>query len=360
MRIKISEPLIGEEEIKSVREVLLSGNLAQGEKVREFEEGFARFIGVRYAVATNSGTSAIHTALLAHGIGRGDEVITPAFTFASPINCILFCGARPVFVDINPESFNIDADKIEEKISRKTKAIVPTHLYGQPADMDKIMEIAEKNGLVVIEDACQAHGAEFRGKRVGSFGTGCFSFYATKNITTGEGGMITTDDEEIAMKARLLRNQGMDRRYHHKIIGYNYRMNEIQAAIGLEQLKRIEECNMRRIRNAEFLTENLLDIPNIVTPKVLPDRKHVFHAYTLRAKLGRDRIVSELNKKGVESLVYYPIPVYRQEAYADLHFDIHLPVTEKVSQEIFSVPVHPKLEKKDLDRIVSEIRTVVK
>ena len=356
--IRISEPSLGEDELKAVREVLESGQLAQGPRVAEFEEKFARFAGTKHAVATSNGTTAIHLSLLANGIGPQDEVLTSSFTFASPINCILFCGAKPVFVDIG-EDFNMDPSRIEDAITPKTKAIMPTHLYGQMADMKAIMEIAEKRGLVVIEDACQAHGAEFNGKRAGSFGTGCFSFYATKNMTTGEGGMVTTDDAGVADKVRLLRQHGMAKRYNHNLIGYNYRMTEIEAAMGLVQLKKLPGMNSSREKNAGFLTEKLWD-SGLILPEALPGRKHVWHAYTVRALDGkRDRFVEGLNSKGVQSIIYYPLPVHRQAAYEKMGFSAELPFTDRISEEIFSLPVHPGLTEENLGEIASKVESLV-
>ncbi|MBM4431649.1 MAG: DegT/DnrJ/EryC1/StrS family aminotransferase, partial [Chloroflexi bacterium] len=248
--IPIARPVIGEEEKQAVLAVLESGMLAQGQQVRAFEEAFAEYCGVKYAVATSSGTTALHTALLAHGVGPGDEVITTPFTFIASANSILFTGARPVFVDIEEDSYNINPTLIEEKITSRTKAILPVHLYGNPCDLEAIMTIADRHGLIVIEDACQAHGASVHGKKVGSFSTGCFSFYPTKNITTAEGGMITTDDDAVAERARLIRQHGMRKRYYHEVLGYNFRLTDIQAAIGLAQLGKLPEWTAKRIANA--------------------------------------------------------------------------------------------------------------
>lgn len=354
--ISISKPFFDNEEINAVKEVLKSGIIAQGPKVEEFEKKFASYIGTKYAIATNNGTTAAHTSLLAHGIGKGDEVITTSFTFISPVNCILFSGAKPVFVDIG-EDFNINPDEVEKSITNKTKAIIVTHLYGNPADMKKIIDIAERYNLIVIEDACQAHGAEFAGKKVGSFGTGFFSFYATKNITTGEGGIITTNDSKVVEKAKLIRQHGMKTRYHHEIFGYNYKMTDIQAAIGLVQLKKLDKINMKRTQNANFFNQKLKDIPDIITPKKFPKRKHVWHAYTLRTKngLSRDKIVKHLNKNEIQTLIYYPIPVHKQKIY-EKYSNIKLPMTEKISNEVFSIPVHPSLTSDDLGKIIKTIR----
>ncbi len=351
--ISIAQPMIGEEEKRAVLAVLESGMLAQGPRVQAFEEAFARYCGVKYAVATSSGTTALHVALLAHGIGPGDEVITTPFTFIASANSILYVGARPIFVDIDPVTFNIRPDLLEDAITPRTKAIMPVHLFGLPADMDPIMEIAERHGLVVIEDACQAHGAEYDGKRVGSFGTGCFSFYPTKNITTGEGGMITTNDERIAEKCRIIRQHGMRRRYYHDELGFNFRMTDVHAAIGLAQLEKLERFNEMRIANARYLSEHLRGVG---VPTVPERRRHVFHQYTLRVPDGRrDNVLEGLKERGIGAVVYYPVPVHQQPFYKSMGYDVVLPEAERASQEVFSLPVHPGLSRADLERIVEAV-----
>jgi len=350
--IPIAKPIIGDEEKEAVLEVLNSGIIAQGPRVREFELAFSEFTGTEFAIAVNSGTAALHMALLAHDIGKGDEVITTPFTFISTSNSILFTGARPVFVDIEEETFNIDPDRIQERITGKTRALLPVHLYGHPADMKAIMEIAEDHKLLVIEDACQAHGAEFNGKRVGSFGTGCFSFYPTKNMTTSEGGMITTDDKRIAEKARMLRDHGSRERYIHEILGFNLRMTDISAAIGLCQLRKLPEFNRRRVENAQTLNR-LIHNESIITPRVRENCKHVFHQYTIRVTDDRDRIVSILNEKGIGTGIYYPIPIHRQKLYKDLGYNETLPVSERLANEVISLPIHPSVTMENLEYISS-------
>lgn len=350
--IPIAKPIIGDEEKEAVLEVLNSGIIAQGPRVREFELAFSEFTGTEFAIAVNSGTAALHMALLAHDIGKGDEVITTPFTFIATSNSILFTGARPVFVDIEEETFNIDPDRIQERITGKTRALLPVHLYGHPADMKAIMEIAEDHKLLVIEDACQAHGAEFNGKRVGSFGTGCFSFYPTKNMTTSEGGMITTDDKRIAEKARMLRDHGSRERYIHEILGFNLRMTDISAAIGLCQLRKLPEFNRRRVENAQTLNR-LIHNESIITPKVRENCKHVFHQYTIRVTDDRDRIVSILNEKGIGTGIYYPIPIHRQTLYKDLGYNETLPVSERLANEVISLPIHPSVTMGNLEYISS-------
>ena len=360
--IPIAKPVTGEDEISAVTAVLRSGILAQGKKVEEFEEAFARFVGTRYAVAVNSGTAALHISLLAHGIREGDEVITSPFTFIASANCILFASARPVFADIEKDSFNIAPDEIAGRITPRTKAIMPVHLYGQPCDMKRIMQIAQDHGLIIVEDACQAHGAEYEGKKAGSFGTGCFSFYPTKNMTTGEGGMITTNDEDIAQKARMIRTHGQKERYFNEILGYNYRMTDIAAAIGLCQLQRLEDFNNRRISNAKFLTERLSRIKGLIPPQVRPNAKHVFHQYTVRITadfaISRDQLRNKLLDKGIGTEVYYPLPVHKQAFYQRLGYTDHLPSSEKAAAEVLSLPVHPSLTKEDLENIVRAIQDI--
>jgi len=307
---------------------------------------------VKHAVATSSGTSALLTALLAHRIGIGDEVITTPFTFIASANSILFTGARPVFADIEENSYNIDPDLVEKKVTQHTKAILPVHLYGNPCDMERIMELADRYGLVVIEDACQAHGASIDGKRVGSFGTGCFSFYPSKNMTTGEGGMITTDDDGIAERVRLIRNHGQSQLYHHESPGYNFRMTELQAALGLVQLEKLPEWTRRRIDNARYLNEAL---SNVITPRVKDGYVHVYHQYTIRVRGDRDEAQQQLTTGGIGARVYYPLPVHRQPLYRQLGFNDSLPASERISQEVLSIPVHPGLTQGELDEIVREV-----
>ena len=358
--IPIAKPLIGKEEKDAVQAVMDSGVIAQGPRVKEFEEKFAKYVGAEYAVATSSGTTALHIALLANGVGPGDEVITTAFTFIASANVILFCGAKPVFADIG-EDYNINPEGIAQKITPKTKAMLPVHLYGQPADMRAIMDLAQEHGIKVVEDACQSHGAEYRRKRVGSFSTGCFSFYPTKNMTTSEGGIVTTIHKDVFDRCNLLRAHGMPVRYHHDSLGFNFRLTDIAAAIGLEQLKKLEGFNEARIRNAKLLTKGLSEIEGIVTPRIYPERRHVFHQYTIRLHgfpLTRDDVIKKLNEAQVGSMVYYPIPVHKQKLYRDLGYRDAIPVTEQFSAEVLSLPVHPSVTESDVDRIVSAFRSM--
>jgi perosamine synthetase len=352
--IPISKPYIGETEKQAVMEVLESGMLVQGPRVAGLEEKFASIGGARFAIATSSGTTALHIALLAHGIGQGDEVITTPFTFMASVSSILYTGARPVFVDIEEETFNINPDLIEKAITPKTKAIMPVHLYGYPCNMDTIMTVAWKYNLAVIEDACQAVGAEYQGQRVGSFGIGCFSLYATKNIMSGEGGMITTNDEAYAQLCRMIRNHGMQRRYYHEMIGYNFRLSDLHAAIGLAQVERLDGFTEKRRQNAAYFNNH---ITGAVIPQVREGYKHVWHQYTIRVP-GRDRdaAVKYLADAGVGTGVFYPVPANRQKPLAALGYgDLSLPVTDKLVQEVISLPVHPLLSQQDLETIVAEV-----
>ena len=354
--ISIASPDIGDEEKKAVLEVLSSGIIAEGPKVKEFEQRFAEYCGTKHAVAVSSGTAALHVALLAHGIGPGDEVITTPFTFIASANSVLFTGAKPVFCDIVEDTFNIDPDLLAEKITKNTRAIMPVHLFGHPAEMKAVMELAKDHGLLVVEDACQAHGAQYGGKKVGSFGTGCFSFYPTKNMTSSEGGMITTDDPEVERKARAIRQHGMFKRYYHEMLGFNLRMTDIAAAIGLVQLRKLPEYNRKRIRNAEMLSEKVRNMA-LTLPKVREGCVHVFHQYTIRCT-ARDAAVKTLGDKGIGCGVYYPVPVHKQPYYLSIGYNESHPVAEKAASEVFSVPVHPKLSDSDLKRIAEVLNTL--
>ncbi|MCX9011801.1 MAG: DegT/DnrJ/EryC1/StrS family aminotransferase [Candidatus Methanoperedens sp.] len=360
--IPIAKPHIGEDEKNAVMKVLESGVIAEGTKVLEFEKAFARSAGAKYSIAVNSGTAALHVAMLAHGIGGGDEVITSPFTFIATANSVLFTGAKPVFADIEEDTFNIDPDKILEKITPGTKAVLPVHLFGHPANMKAISEIAEDHNLIIIEDACQAHAAKFNGSCVGTFGTGAFSFYPTKNMTTGEGGMITTDDPQIYEHAKLLKSHGSKQRYLHEILGYNFRMTDIAAAIGIEQLKKLGMFTNARQENAAYLNSGLKDISGIVIPCIRQDCEHVFHQYTIRVtedcKVDRDALIKVLNENSIGTGIYYPLPVHKQPLYRELGYTDSLPVAEKMSREVVSLPVHPSVTETDLDFIIKTIRGI--
>ena len=359
IKVPIAKPIIGDEEIENVVEVLKSGMIAQGPKVEEFEQKFAEWVGAKYGIAVNSGTAALHTALLACGIGEGDEVITSPFTFIASGNSIVYTGAKPVFADIDLKTYTLNPDSIESLMTENTKAILPVQLYGQSADMDRINEIAEKYGLIVIEDAAQAHGATCNGQKVGSMGDmSCFSFYPTKNMTTSEGGIITTDDEDLAENARMFRAHGASVRYHHDAIGYNFRMTDISAAIGLAQLDKIDGFNDKRIVNAEYLNKGLADVDGIVTPYCAPGSKHVYHQYTVRVEKGdRDDWVDIINDCGVGTGIHYPIPLYNQPIYRTLGIEGDCPNAELAADNVISLPVHPSLTNEDLDLVIEAVKT---
>jgi perosamine synthetase len=353
--IPISKPFVGEAEKQAVLEVLESGMLVQGSRTAALEEKWAVVCGVKHAIATSSGTTALHIALLAHGIGPGDEVITSPFTFIASVNSILYAGARPVFVDIAEESFNIDPDLIEAAITPRTAAILPIHLYGYPCDMDAIGAIARRHGLAIIEDAAQAIGADYRGRPVGSFGTGCFSLYATKNVMSGEGGMVTTNDDDLAKLCRLLRNHGMRRRYYHDVLGFNFRMTDLHAAIGAVQVDRLAEFTASRRAHAAYFNAH---ITSVCTPAVRPGYGHVWHQYTVRLDRGRDRdaAVTQLSQAGIGTGIFYPVPAHKQAHLAALGMaDLSFPVAERLAREVVSLPVHPQLTQADLAKIVEEV-----
>lgn len=359
IKVPIAKPIIGEEEIENVVEVLKSGMIAQGPKVEEFEQKFAEWVGAEYGIAVNSGTAALHVALLSCGVGEGDEVITTPFTFIASGNSILYTGAKPVFADIDLRTYTMDPNSIEALITENTKAILPVQLYGQSADMDKINEIAEKHGLIVVEDAAQAHGATFNGRNVGSMGDmSCFSFYPTKNMTTSEGGIITTNDEDLAENAKMFRAHGASVRYHHDEVGYNFRMTDISAAIGLAQLNKIDEFNDKRIENAAYLNEGLKDVDGVVTPYCAEGAKHVYHQYTIRVEKGnRDDWVDIINECGVGTGIHYPIPLYNQPIYKALGIEGKCPNAELAADNVISLPVHPSLTKEDLDLVIEAVKT---
>ncbi|USH00428.1 DegT/DnrJ/EryC1/StrS family aminotransferase [Thermococcus argininiproducens] len=360
--IPIAKPLIGDEEINGVIEVLKSGMLASGKEVEEFEKEFAQYLGVKHGIAVVNGTAALDVALKALRIGPGDEVITTPFTFIASANSILFQGAKPVFADIDPKTFNLDPNEVLEKINEKTKAILVVHLYGQPADMKAFKEIAEDHKLYLVEDCAQAHGAEFNGQKVGTFGDiAAFSFYPTKNMTTGEGGMVVTNDDELAKRADLIRNHGQAEKYLHVELGYNLRMTNIAAAIGRAQLKKLDGWNERRIENARLLTDGISEIDGLTPPYTDPRVKHVFHQYVIRVEeefpLNRDELMVKLGEKGIGSAVHYPIPVHHQPFYQKLGYpnDICSNAVE-ASKKVLSLPVHPAVNRGDIDYIINTLR----
>ncbi len=360
--IHIASPDIGPEETAAVNDVLKSGMLAQGPKVAELEKSFAEYCGTKYAAAVSSGTAAIHAALYAAGVGPGDEVITTPFSFIATINPILFIGAKPVLVDIDPATFNINTSQLEAAITSKTKAIVPIHLYGQACDFDELAETANKHNLKVIEDACQAIGAEYKGKKIGGLGDlGCFSLYATKNIMSGEGGMVTTSNEDYIKVIKQFRQHGMTGPYEYADIGYNYRMTDLQAAIAIEQLKKADNFNSARQKNAELLNDKLADVIGIELPQIADNRTHVFHQFTVRLTeefpLSRDEFIEKLKENGIMAGAYYPKALHEYSHIAKLGFKTgDFPEAEKAAKQVVSLPVHPKVSKDDIETIVSAIK----
>jgi len=354
--IPVANPSISWKERRAVNKVLKSKNLAQGSEVLRFEEEFSHLLDERPCVAVNSGTSALHLALIANGIGKGDEVIVPSFTFAATANSVALTGAVPVFVDIDLDTFNIDIRAVEAAITTRTRAIQPVHLYGLPADMVSLTKIAKKYGLLVLEDAAQAHLASIENKPVGTFGNSAsFSFYPTKNMTAGEGGMIVCDSIESARICRLLRNQGMETRYQNEIVGFNLRMTDIHASIGLVQLKKLFQWTQKRKKNANFLSENLR---GVIIPTIPDGYQHVFHQYTVRiVDMDRERFAKELLKLGVGSGVYYPKPVHALQSFK---LNLDLPNTELACSQVLSIPVHPSLKNQELEQIVNAVNMVAR
>jgi perosamine synthetase len=350
---------LGDGERAAIERVLTSGMLAQGPEVAAFEAEFADHVAGRPCVAVSSGTSALLLGLLALGIGPGDDVIVPSFSFAATANAVVLAGARPVFVDIEPHQFTLDPAAVRTEISDRTAAIIAVHLYGHPAALAPLTEIADAYGLAIVEDAAQAHLALLAGRPVGTFGAAAaFSFYATKNMTTGEGGMVVCADEATARRVRLLRNQGMEKRYANEVVGYNARLTDLQAAIGRVQLSHLPEWTNIRRRNAAVLTDALGDVvarSGLVLPPVAPAAEPAWHQFTVRAP-DRDGLVKRLSDLGVPTGVYYPTPIHRLPAY-DL--DLDLPQTTAAARQVLSLPVHPNLSAAQLDHIVDAVERAV-
>jgi len=355
-----AKPFIGDEEKKAVMEVMDSGMIAQGKKVKELEERFAEFCGTKHAVAVNSGTAALHASLYAAGIKEGDEVITTPFTFIASANSILMQNATVVFADIKKDTFNIDPLKVKEKITDKTKAILFVDLFGQLADVEALKEIADEKGLLLIEDACQAHGAEHDGKKAGTFGDlATFSFYATKNMMSGEGGIITTDNPDYAEQVKRFRHHGQSEktRYQYFDIGYNYRMMDLQAAIALEQLKRVEEFNVARVNNSIKLTRGLSEFDWIKLPVIKKGFKHVFHQFTIKVdEKIRDDLLKHLLDNGIGSGVFYPKPLHLHPFFEKKGFkEGDYPISEKIAKQVLSLPVHPQVTSEEIEKIIKVI-----
>lgn len=352
--ISAAHPSIGRKERKAVDRVMRSGMLAQGPEVAAFEREFSSVVAGRECIALNSGTSALHMAFVAAGITRGDEVIVPSFSFAATANAVALTGATPVFVDIEPDYFTLNPALLETAITKKTKAIMPVHLYGHPADMISINSIAQKHNLLVFEDAAQAHAASINGIPVGAWSEAAsFSFYPTKNMTSGEGGMVSTNNPSLARAIRLLRNQGMEKRYENEVIGFNTRMTDVHAAIGRVQLAQLSGWTQQRQENARFLNAN---ITGVKTPNTALGMEHVFHQYTVRVPSGeRDSFAAELTKRGVGNGIYYPTPIHELPSF---HLNKNLPETSLAAQEVLSLPVHPALKKRDLEKIVTTVNSI--
>jgi dTDP-4-amino-4,6-dideoxygalactose transaminase len=353
----------GSEEL--VLEVLRSGQLAQGPLVERFERQFAELCGVAHAVAVNNGTTALVAALRVLELEPGDEVITSPFTFVATLNAILEAGAVVRFADIGEDDFNIDPDAAAAVVTDRTRVLLPVHLYGQCADLDRLGELVADHALTLVEDSAQAHGATIGGRAAGSTGLGCFSFYATKNLTTGEGGMVTTDDDHLADRLRVLRNQGMRARYRYEMAGNNYRMTDLQAAVGLPQLGGYAANVAARRANAAALSEGLTGIAGLVTPAALPGRGHVWHQYTLRvtadAAITRDQLADRLGDAGIGCGIYYPKLVFDYDCYRG-HPGVstaEVPVAQRITTEVLSLPVHPGLDADDIERIVDTIRSAL-
>jgi dTDP-4-amino-4,6-dideoxygalactose transaminase len=358
--LKIQYEAIRDEIDKAVRDVIRSTSFILGPQGRTLEQSIASYHGVKYAVGVASGTDALHLALRAAGVGPGDEVITTPFTFIATAEAVSYIGAIPVFIDIRPDTFNIDTDQIEKRITKRTKAILPVHLYGQSADMDPLMAIARKHGLRVIEDCAQSFGAEYRGKRTGSLGDfGCFSFFPSKNLGCyGDGGMVITDDQKAAERLLSLRNHGSKVRYYHEEIGYNSRLDEVQAAILNIKFKRIDAYNEGRRRSAALYT-GFLSVPSVQTPFESKDCKHVFHQYTIRVR-DRDGVKKKLDDAKVSSMIYYPVPCHLQTAYADLGMKPgSLPVAEQAAREVLSLPMFPELTEEQIRSVSDAVKSAL-
>ncbi len=356
--IPIATPILTDEDKRSVLEVLESGQLSHGEWVERFESAFASYVDTPYAVATSSGTTALEAVLEALGLGPGDEVVVPAFTFAATSNAVVHRGARPLFVDVDPRTLNLDPQRVEDALRRpRVRAVVVVHLYGLPADMGALSELTQRRGAWLVEDAAQAHGAAWQGRRVGGFGVAAiFSFYPTKNMTTGEGGMVVTRDPELARRVRLLVHQGQSAPYRYELVGHNYRMTNLSAALGLSQLRSLDERNATRRRNAAFLTEGLRNLPGLAPPEEPPGCYHVYHQYTVRSRR-RDDLREHLRARGIQTRVYYPEPVPHTRPYQAMELDGGpWPNATQASREVLSLPVHPALRESDLVRIVDAVR----
>lgn len=361
LNLKAQHQALKSEILAAVSEVLDSTAFAGGPYVAKFEEEFAAYCDARYGLGVGNGTDALWFALLALGVGPGDEVITVPNTFIATAEAITYCGAKPVFVDIDEETYTMDPRLIEKAITPRTKAIIPVHLYGQMADMDPIMEIARQHKLFVIEDSCQAHGAKYKGRTAGSIGdVGCFSFYPGKNLgACGEAGACVTNNLDLKNKMAMFRDHGQAKKYYHSVIGWNGRMDGIQGAILSIKLKHLRHWTESRRSHARAYTQALGHVRGVLTPKEAPDRQHVYHLYVLRVK-NRDTVLKTLADKGVNCAIHYPVPLHLQDAYASLGIKPgSLPISERCAKEIISLPMFPELTQGDIDKVVAELATLV-
>jgi len=367
--IRINQPSIGKEEIDAATEVLKSGILTEksgmGPRVLEFEKEFAHYVGAKHAVALNTGTAALHSAVVIAGVKPGDEVILPSFTFHATAEVVLMAGGEPIFADIDPDTYTITAETVEAVMTRNTKVIMPVHLYGLPADLDPLKKLARDRGVTLIEDAAQAHGAEYNGSKIGSIGDmTCFSMYAGKNMTTGEGGMVTTNDDDYSERLRMIRSHGEERPYWPVMVGNNYRMTELLAAVGTAQLKKLPSFLEKRRKNAEFLGEKLGVLGKVLPPKEPEGRKSAWYLYTLRlhgANAGkRNKVIEKLRSRNIEAAVYYESPLHLLPLYRERTTSRRpLPETEKACRQVFSVPVHPRLADAELEYIFDTMKRVL-
>jgi len=336
-----------------LKEVFNKGNFILGQEEKDFESEFAQYCHVQYGVGVNSGTDALYLAMAALEIGVGDEIILPAFTFIATALCISYTGAKPVFVDVEEETYNMDPQELRKAITDKTKAVIPVHLYGQAAHMEEINAIAKEKGIKIIEDAAQSHGAKYQDRSVGSLGDiGCFSFYPTKSLGAfGDGGIIVTEDGAIDEKCRMLRDYGRKGRYEHKIKGFNSRLDTVQAVILSAKLKHLDDWNKMRNDNADYYAELLKDSNSIMLPKIKEDRTHVFQTFAVRVQ-DRDKVLEEMQGKGIGVLIHYPIPLHLQEAYADLGYKQgDFPTSEKLANEVLSLPMYPHMKKEQIEYV---------
>ena len=356
--INIAKPLMGAEEKTAVCDVIDSGALAMGQVVKEFEQKFSQYIGCKYGIATSNGTTALEVAIKSLGLNKGDKILTTSFSFIASTNSIIHSGAVPVFADIDENTFNISPEAIETALQKTSniKALLIVHIFGQTCDMDTIMSVVKKHGLLLIEDCAQSHGAKWGGKNAGSFGdVACFSFYPTKNMTTSEGGMILTDSEKLSQGCRLLINHGMEIRYYHDIVGHNYRMTNIAAAIGLCQLEKLPSFNIKRKANALYYDRNIKN-PLITTPVNREKSDHVYHQYTIKVPaVHRDAFIKHLEASGIGCGIFYPLSIPEQRCYSEMDFEKEYRVTDKVKQQVLSLPVHPGLSEEDIALVVETI-----